>query len=346
MMSTWLWIIVIAVGIVVLLVVIGLIGYWAESSALKQLQRSVKEKNVEALIQALTHWNDKVRIQAAAALVELQGPAAAPALVDIFLAPSTKPAVRSGIATAILKLPVDQVVPLLVANTGAEQQNLAIDLLRRFETPEARAAIQKLRQERTDAEAASAKQREIVTLRLSQSPEQPYNIVTLSLPSEFGKGAVAGKVIGGMLTGGVMAVSANRFTLDGFVILPKMCPLCGRLPGKYQRTALGNFRIGSAAWALTGVNAAAEASLNYKICAWCNDIDKEHASIKLDVARDEQKAWHARLSILNPEIAKEIEKLNAEVIAVRSAGANMTLQDEPTTHTELPVVNQVRGGQM
>lgn len=310
-MSTWLWIILIAVGIVVLFVVIGLLGNWIERRDLRRLQRSLDEKDAPALTQALSHWNDKVRVQAAAALVELQGPAAAPALVDIFLTPSTTPAVRSGIAAALLKLPEDQVVPLLVSKTEVEQETLVIDLLKKFETPEAQVAIQKLRQARTDAETASAAQREIVAGRLSQSPEQPYSIVTVSLPPEFGKGAVAGKVIGGMLTGGVMAVTPNEFTLDGFVRLPEMCALCGRLPGKYQRTALGSFRIGSAAWGLTGVNTAAEASLNYRICAWCNDIDKEHASINLSFDRDDEKVWHLQLGVLNPEMVKGIKELNS-----------------------------------
>ena len=316
-MSTWWWITLIVVGIVVLFVVIGLLGNWMTRRALRQLQRSIEEKDAPALTLALTHWDNKVRIQAAAALVDLQGSAAAPKLVEIFLTNSTTPAVRSGIATAILKLPADQVVPLLLSKADGEQQNLVNDLLRRIDTPEARAAMQRLRQERTDAEAASAQQREIVTGRLSQLPEQPYIIVPLSLPAEFGKGAVAGKVIGGMLTGGVMAVTPNKFTLDGFVQLPEMCVLCGRLPGKYPRTALGSFRIGSAAWGLTGVNTAAEASLNYKICAWCNDIDKEHASIKLSFDRDEHRVWHLQLGVLNPEMAREITQLNSQTPASR-----------------------------
>ena len=313
-MSTWLWITLIVVGIVVLLIVIGLLGNWMERRALRQLQRSIEEKNAHAVMQGLANWSDKVKIQAAEALVALQGSAAAPALLEIFLTPSTKPAVRNGIATAILKLPADQVVPLVLAKTESEQSNLVINLLRQFETPEAHAAIEKLRMERTEAEAASTQQREIVKGRLAQLPEQAYSTVTLSLPSEFGKGAVAGKIIGGMLTGGVMAVAANRFTLDGFVKLPAMCVLCGRLPGKYERTALGTFRIGSAAWGLTGVNTAGEGSLNYKICAWCNDIDNEHASIKLRFDRDEHKVWHLQLGVLNPEMAKEITELNADSV--------------------------------
>jgi hypothetical protein len=139
--------------------------------------------------------------------------------------------------------------------------------------------------------------------------------VKLRLPLELGGGTVAGKIIGGMLTGGMMAVTPNKFTLDGYVKLPELCALCGCLPATKERYAHCVFQFASAGWSLTGVNANAEAYLTYKVCAGCNALDDKAAAIRLFIERDPEKAWWARLQLLNPEIAQQVEELNATAVA-------------------------------
>ncbi len=324
-MSTWLWILIAVAGFIALIVILGLLMQSAEARAMTRIKRFVEDKNTDALVKLLGHWwSDQIKIGAAEGLVELNNPSTVPALFENWLRPGNSQTARIGIAEAMAKMPGDQIVPALLKEVDGKRKDQVIDLLRKFDHPEARAFVGEIDQQRNEAREKSTQAREFVKGLLNGPPEKARTTVTLPLPPEFGKGKVAGKIIGGMLTGGMMAVTQEKVTLDGYVKLPEMCALCGYLPGKVERSARCHYQIGSAAWGLTGVNTGAEAYLTYKVCTACGGIDDKAAAVQISFDRDEQKEWRAHVRVLNPEVAKQVQELNADVIASATANAAAT----------------------
>jgi hypothetical protein len=314
-MSTWLWIVIGVVGFFVLLYLLGLLLQRAEKRKLSLIPELIEEKNTEALTRELSSWTHVVQIGAAKALAELRDPAAIPALLQNWLERSNPPEVQEAFVAALARMPGEQLVPLLLEKAQGENRKRVANLLREFDLPAARDLVARVDEQQAEAKARRGRRGEVVALLLTDMAEQSRHTVKLRLPLELGGGTVAGKVIGGMLTGGMMAVTPNRVTLDGYVKLPELCALCGCLPGTKERYAHCVFQFASAGWSLTGVNASAEAYLTYKVCADCNALDDRAAAIRLFIERDPQKAWWARLQILNAEIAQQVEELNAGISA-------------------------------
>ncbi len=145
-MSTSLWILVV-VGVVLLLAVLGWLVQWNERRKLGDVQRFVEERNTNELTKYLRYWGlNKVQIRAAEALGELRDPATIPALLEVW--ETSMPDVQNECAHALARMPGEHVVPLLLEKVEGEKKALVVELLRRFDLPEACAVVGRFDQER------------------------------------------------------------------------------------------------------------------------------------------------------------------------------------------------------
>ena len=308
-MSIWLWILV-AVGVLVgLLLLLGLFAMWREARDLKALNRAIEEGNTDAIVSALRKWSDTIVMRAAEELVRSGDTIHIPALLDAYFNPVSKKSLRERLAQEIFKLPREQVACLLRERLDSDQKFLATELLLKLDDPTARAEMEHLAR----SEELGLQQREIIRTIL-KAPEIVRTKVVVAVPpeivEEFAEGRVAGKIIGGMLSGGIMAVTEDRVTINGFVTLPEACALCGYLAGEHDRWADCSYQIGSHGWKLMGVNTSGKAVLDYKVCSKCGELDEQAGAIKISLEADEQKNWLACLSLLNSRIAEQINELN------------------------------------
>jgi len=114
-----------------------------------------------------------------------------------------------------------------------------------------------------------------------------------------------------MLTGGVGAVTGDKYSLNSVVALPAACGLCGLFPGTKVKLATAAFSRGSGASSLVGVNLNSEVLLSYQVCRFCAGRSEE--AIHIDKFEKIEEEWHLTLDILNPEVAKRIGELNVPV---------------------------------
>lgn len=296
--------------------VIGLIGLvvllsWLVQRKLASISELAQEGNVDALVKALRSFSPDVTAQAANALAELRDPSAVPGLVTTYLNPISTAQAREACSQALAVMPDGQVVPSVIENMESGKEEIAIDFLRKFDRPEAREAVAKFDKQRAEAEAEVARRDSIVERLLTDGAEAARKTVVLPLPIETGGGVVASKIVGGMLTGGMMAAGPNKFTLDDFVSLPEKCSFCGCLPGKKERWATCYFKLASAGWGVVGVNTMGEAHLTYRVCSQCSKHDEKAKAIQISIDIEEQKALILNVNLLNPEIARQIQELNS-----------------------------------
>ena len=310
-MSIWFWICGVPIALLLLL---GIIGMWRDGRYIKRLNRAIEQGDTEVIIAALKKWDDEIVMRAATELVRLDERAYIPALLDVYFGPIRKK-LRGRLAAELLKLPVDRVLPLVMERLESDQsRDLAKELIEKLNDPVARLEMEDVAR----AENLSREQRGIIKTLLKE-PETARTdvviIVPLELVEEFAKGRVAGKLIGGMLTGGIMAVTEDRINVHGFVQLPDNCVLCGHLPGEHDRWANCFYQFGSHGWKLMGINTSGKAVLEYKVCSKCSELDAQAAAVHISLECDEQKNWHARLSLLNLRVAEQVEELNSNLTA-------------------------------
>jgi hypothetical protein len=312
-MSTWLWVLIGAVAFLVLIVLTNVLMARLEERKLEKdpdfMQRLVRERNAAALTNALQHsWSPKTSAQAADALGRLRDASAIPTLLDAYLQALNSAIIRRPCARALAAMPGEQVVPLVLAKLGGGRDAILIELLREFDLPAANEVVDKFDKEAAEARERIDRRRQIVDGLLKDAAERPRTELTIPIPVQFG---VAGKIVGGMVTGGMVAASASKLSLDGLVHLPEVCVLCGCLPGETQCFARCTFQFASAGWHLVGVSTSGEALFPYSICSKCHDADEKWGAVKISLETDEQESWYVHLHILNPEVARQVRDLNA-----------------------------------
>jgi hypothetical protein len=320
-MSIWMWILVGVIGLVVLLILLFVVAsilfqVRGRSDERKlaadpdHISRLAGEGNIAELLKALNSPSDKVSAEAARVLGQLKDPTTIPALTYHYFGFGR--AEREPYAVALAAMPGEEIVPLLLKSLDTRNHELAIDLLRRFDRPEAREAVAKFDKQRAETEAEAARRNSIVERLLSDGAETARKTIALPLPIEKGGGVVASKIVGGMLTGGIMAAAPNKFTLDDFVSLPEECSFCGCLPGKKERWATCSFKLASAGWSVVGVNTIGEASLTYRVCRECSKRDEKAKAIQISIDNEKQGALTLNVNILNPDIARQVQDLNSD----------------------------------
>lgn len=132
--------------------------------------------------------------------------------------------------------------------------------------------------------------------------------VKVNLPT--GGAAFGSKVLSGILSGGVGAVTEDRFLLDT-IRLPETCCLCGLFPGTEEKSSSCSFQRGTQFSSLVGVNLNAQLTLRYKVCAHCGP--RPETAIQLTAFSQKGDEWHASLRVLNPEVSQRIAELNTPI---------------------------------
>jgi hypothetical protein len=320
-MGFWTWVLTVLGGLLVLVILFFVAAeMWLRRRARQdeqelasdpgRLQRFAEARDVTALLAALHSPSDDVSGQAAAVLAPLKEPAITEALLACYF--NNPRPVRTIYADALALRPASEVVPSALEKLGSRREPLAIELLRRFDIPAAREAVDRFDSAREQAEAAVAKRNAIIARQLSAAAESQRTTLRFALPIETGGGQVASKLIGGLLSGGVGAVAPNTYSADDLVKLPAECVFCGCAPGKTDRWAKCQFQLASAGWGVVGINTAGEVFLTYKVCADCGGHDEKVQAIVLAIDKAGAPALVLQVGVLNPEIAAEIRNLNPQ----------------------------------
>jgi hypothetical protein len=314
-MSFWMWVLTVLGGLVILLVLLFAWGtiYLRRRSMLDEqqltddpgrLRKLADAGDTAALLQALNSPSDTVSAEAARALAPFNDPMVTAMLLHHYFEPSKTN--KEPYADALATRPAEDVVPHALEKLGKHKEELAIELLRRFDVPAAQAAVAKFDEARESARAALARRQQVLEQLLSAGAEAARTTLQFPLPIETGGGAAVSKIVAGMFSGGVGAVTPNKFCVDDLVRLPDECAFCGCARGKKERWAKNSFQLASAGWGFAGVNTMAEAFLTYRICAECVEHDEKTQAILLLVEKQEPQPLTLRLEVLNPGIAAQI----------------------------------------
>lgn len=189
-MSSTEWI-AIVLGAILLLVLIAVLVHWVERRMLRNIELFVSQRNTNELINlARNQTFPKVQIRAVEALAELQDPASIPTLVALWLDAGLTPEVREAFENTLVKMPGEHVVPVLLARVQGEDKAWAqigsgllnqplmlekvaselfrngrvLELMRKFDLPEAKAVVQAADQQRAQLFARLTGQRQVPSL--------------------------------------------------------------------------------------------------------------------------------------------------------------------------------------
>jgi len=169
--------------------------------------------------------------------------------------------------------------------------------------------------EKNELDTVNLEKRKPIMDRLKKMQSSERTSLILSVPVRISTGgkAYAKKALFGMLTGGIAAVTEDRFIMDA-VVFPDSCCLCGLLPRTHEMMIEYHFRRGSEMASLTGINLGALMNMNYPVCEWCAQEGLE--AIQITDFKKSGEEWYLSLSILNPAIAQKIGESNKLVDSI------------------------------
>ncbi len=267
------------------------------------IPRLQRERNVPELLKALRYlWDEDIHVQAANALGDMRATEAVATLAEYADQPIVPEKDRKAMIDALGAIGGDQAsaaLERLLVSTNRKAATMARQALDRMGTPEAQQAL------------ANIEKRQNVLQQLETAAGTEVHLaVQLELPT--GGAYFAGKVVAGLLTGGVGAVTQDILDLAESIKLPEKCALCGVLPGTDEvSAAYFTFQAASAATALVGVQSTMRGLLRYRVCGRCKRSPlHEKAMACHSLTRDKDQGWVLGLRVLNQEVAKELRSLN------------------------------------
>ena len=276
------------------------------------------DKDIARLIKAHSYiWNKTVCVEAGKALAELKATEAVDELAMTWLSDHRELVFKSDLPQlkvdldALAAIGSDLAIQKLIKMLNSKSTDVvsqAADTLKKCDT-------NMLQQDQKEVIEQVKKQRKIVAaLKDEQGKILPTSItIPMSIKLSKGGAFVAGKVISGLLTGGLGAAGGTNINLSAGVNLPENCSLCGQLRGVKETEVFFNFKLASGVTRIVGVNPDALASLKYKVCGLCSQELEQLKPIKLaSLNQIEGDEWHLGLEVLNAEVAQKIQHLNSE----------------------------------
>lgn len=265
-----------------------LVGFFSKPD----VPRLKQEKNAQGLISALLYlWDSQISIDAAKALGEIRATEAIPKLAEYADSMGQNEELGRALIDALAAIGGDKAVEALVrllASSRPEVVTRAREALLRFDTPLVQQAV------------ASDERRQNVLRQLESA--QGTNVVMVLPSADVGREALWAILIGGMAYGAPLDIDVTEF-----VRLPEKCALCGMLPGTKEVASLFSFQKGSA----FRPGNIFHGSLRYQVCDSCRRSPLHQKAIAGQALfADPRKRIVLNVSVLNPEVAEEIRKLN------------------------------------